>query len=531
MAEFGCFYNPRPSPGRCIKDTLSSVVEGKCEIESNRCRLKDTTETKPIIVPTVASAKKIGSDVSVKTLLSNYISNDKTNSKLSGPVSAYSGTLNGQKILLFGDSHFSMENMCKTPCKMLQVNGDNIGNINPEGSAACWELDRLFSDIFIDNEKRNQWVDFYLEIPFLPKGEYKPTRRDIKKTVEAAGGLYNVFHVFYNCFDKYQCKFDKVRFHYSDVRLEYRQAQKDEIMTLMETMIGHVSPSFDISSATLQGYVMDRMEKSIGLLLQMIQTQNKNRNKYIESTDKIIKGLYYSGGQTMTGRVKPLAEQLFKLYLVSDKYVSESEQLLNSLLDSLDDSKTSRELLLSVLMPKVIVNRHGKTMHRSRAQLEGLENEGKEELSNKIKKYLLEKYVKEVDNSLLVSLWSKFMQMYQRFINPRSGQIGVNQSSLMELKGEYDNFSRLLGLSVSSTSLLMDGYILGRMFRSFPQKNHIDSKVKIIYAGAAHIDTYLDFFTQVMNVPFYSYGQSLDDLLRKKEPNRCIDINIERFLN
>ena len=41
--NFGCFYNPRPSPGRCIKDTRSKIVEGKCKIVNNACKLNQTS--------------------------------------------------------------------------------------------------------------------------------------------------------------------------------------------------------------------------------------------------------------------------------------------------------------------------------------------------------------------------------------------------------------------------------------------------------------------------------------------------------
>ena len=40
----GCFYNPRPAPGRCIKDTRSNVVESQCELVDHRCMLKDTKQ-------------------------------------------------------------------------------------------------------------------------------------------------------------------------------------------------------------------------------------------------------------------------------------------------------------------------------------------------------------------------------------------------------------------------------------------------------------------------------------------------------
>ena len=43
------------------------------------------------------------------------------------------------------------------------------------------------------------------------------------------------------------------------------------------------------------------------------------------------------------------------------------------------------------------------------------------------------------------------------------------------------------------TNLYMDLYIMGRLLRSFG-KNHISSKINIIYTGAAHSKTYFNFF-------------------------------------
>ena len=40
MSDFGCFYNPKPAPGRCIKDSNNTTVEAQCEKVENHCRLK-----------------------------------------------------------------------------------------------------------------------------------------------------------------------------------------------------------------------------------------------------------------------------------------------------------------------------------------------------------------------------------------------------------------------------------------------------------------------------------------------------------
>ena len=60
--------------------------------------------------------------------------------------------------------------------------------------------------------------------------------------------------------------------------------------------------------------------------------------------------------------------------------------------------------------------------------------------------------------------------------------------------------------------------------------NHVKSKTKIIYAGAKHIDTYVNFFEEYLKTPFYKYGSSTESIMKKGTINRCLDININNFL-
>jgi hypothetical protein len=36
----GCFYNPRPEPGRCLKDLQSNKVDPQCQLVQNTCQLR-----------------------------------------------------------------------------------------------------------------------------------------------------------------------------------------------------------------------------------------------------------------------------------------------------------------------------------------------------------------------------------------------------------------------------------------------------------------------------------------------------------
>ena len=56
-------------------------------------------------------------------------------------------------------------------------------------------------------------------------------------------------------------------------------------------------------------------------------------------------------------------------------------------------------------------------------------------------------------------------------------------------------------------SFFMDIYTLARMFRTFPNKNHITSKKVLTYAGFAHIERILYFFRNYLDVPIKTYKQ------------------------
>lgn len=62
--EFGCFYNPRV--GRCIKDPSYKTVDKECEVVDSKCQLKK----KDVI--------------------------NKSNGKISGPISAYMTEFEGK---------------------------------------------------------------------------------------------------------------------------------------------------------------------------------------------------------------------------------------------------------------------------------------------------------------------------------------------------------------------------------------------------------------------------------------------------
>lgn len=508
MSDFGCFYNPRPEPGRCIKDTQSNNVDSQCEVSGGSCKLKGTRVMKGdlILVPTPVTAK----------INQTIVTSSLVNSKLSGPVTAYSGTdSKNVSYYLFSDIHFSLENECKDPCKIM-----GMETFVP-GSENCWDIARLMSDIFKRSKDNNQYVDFYIEIPFLPKIGYKPPKNVVKQMIPSTGEIDKIYYIFYDCFNKVNCPYDNVRFHYADVRLQYNPSD-----TWASTSVPMLKDIY------FQEYIFERVNDCLIILKIMIEKNRRTKNQYIDITDKLMKILYYTGGQTMMGYEKPLHLKLFELYLLSDNYDTDVMKLISPILEEIPDVRTASKIKDAFIVRNILVNRGDKTMHRSRTQLEALENEGQQELADKIKAYVFDQYMKNLNNSTLMALWNKFMELYNSFVNPRSRVMGDEVIALEILIKEYKSFKKFSDLNISSAALLMDAYILSRMFRTFPGSSHKVSNKRIIYAGAAHIETYVDFLSKYLNVKFTRYGATIDKINQDFEDdsiNRCFDIDIEKF--
>jgi hypothetical protein len=514
MSDFGCFYNPRPAPGRCIKDTRSNVVEDQCQITDNGCVLKQTpsniSESRsniPSSSSDIGTASLIRVPTRASALKASQIEiNSTLNSTLSGPYAAYAGDYDYDgrinKIFLFSDAHYSFDKSCPQPCKTISS--------TPPGSESCWEIPRLLTDIFDRAAEKGEYVDFYLEIPFLPKNQRNPSPENILEMSRQGGWLYKIFYSFYGCFLKNDCRYRNVRFHYADLRLNYT-------IDDYKLSTGLNSPQQRIG--------MD-IQKAMMRLGNKMYIDDRNSDKYIEDIDSIVKGLYYSGGQTMQGTIKPLDQQLFEVYLLSDNFTDDAERIMRSLLVNIDPI-LAEELLLLVIDTKLQVTRNGKNMHRARAQLEALEREGKGELAQNILDFAMKKYVNNVNYTSIITVWDRFMKLYNNFTKSRRRAMGDENQVLGDLIKDAKQFMNLQMNEISSSALLMDVYILARMFRNFPETDHVPSTTKIVYAGGAHIDHYVEFFKN-RGVDFNVYGS--EEYKNVINFDRCIKIDINKFL-
>ena len=108
--------------------------------------------------------------------------------------------------------------------------------------------------------------------------------------------------------------------------------------------------------------------------------------------------------------------------------------------------------------------------------------------------------------------------MKKWFFNPISNvkTYGVDEKLTRSSRGVY----KLLGAGTN----IIDAYILARMFRTYPNTNHSNSNLRIVYIGSAHTVKYVDFFQNILNVNVRSFKY------KSKARPRCIEVDSRDFL-
>ena len=121
------------------------------------------------------------------------------------------------------------------------------------------------------------------------------------------------------------------------------------------------------------------------------------------------------------------------------------------------------------------------------------------------------------------------MIAYDGYLNAKYRSLDDVHFLLDKLSQEFNKLMKISSFTISGVSLLMDAYTLARMFRTYPGKNHIDSSKSIVYAGDAHISTYVDFLETQMGARFNKYNPNKDKLKNYEALSRCIDVNLDDF--
>lgn len=423
----------------------------------------------------------------------------QNNQRLSGPVSAYVTEINGKRYEFFGDSHYSISGGCSKPCQDIN---DLIKGVDLSDPQGCWDISVFLSALFTQAAKEGKWIDFYLETPYFK--EDIPDRNLVRKEISRVGHLKRLFYVFYTCFTKTDCEYSTTRFHYVDLRLLYNTIKLPQLVKFLYEMIW----TTDTETNPYEMYLGNKIKNTVNILEEMSVNNITTRNREVEETSLLVKDFFFSGE-----RDESKYKTLFKLYITSDNIYEDVKSLMENSLKMVRDPLTLMEILLP---SKLIVNRNGKNMHRTRAQLGALEKEGKRDISEKIVRYLIEEFSKRDVTNMIMNIWKSIENSYNAYINNKIKYMNIPKLGNM--------------LYFKTTSLLMDAYVLGRMFRTFPGKKHVDSSKSIVYAGYAHIETYVNFFEKYMGATFLENNPNPNiETMRPEEIKRCLSISTKNF--
>lgn len=405
-----------------------------------------------------------------------------SNGRISGPVSAHYTYFDGVKFNFYGDAHASTKNSCE--------------NCSVEKN--CYSIIDILKQNFSYADETNKYIDFYLEMPFKSKSIGKETISRFKEV----GYIGEIERFFGNCLVKTDCPYKNTRFHYIDVRQAF---WKESMLWGYLALVYLKLVSFDFNLAF---FYVDEAPK---ILKEMMTQNQKIKNQKIEEYDYLIKN-YYEYYKNL---------ELFNIILTSDNYIEDVKKLFSDIKSTSSLNKLFNETLFN---KEIIVEREGKIMHRSRAQLEGLEKDEKKNLSNKILNFMKKELNSKV-NLKILDYWNSFMILYNGYISSK-----IKSEKILDFFTNI-NYEEIQTASSQSGSLIMDAYTLARMFRTFDSKKHDKSFKTIIYAGEMHINVYVKFFKNELNSPVTSYTNYYDaSKFNPDDYNRCLNVDISQFI-
>ena len=456
---------------------------------------------------------------------------------ISGPASIWIGDYDQNRYILMGDVHFDITSgICPSDCMKIEdiqskepafvnysensyILGNKVGSDN-----TCYEITRLLDEIFNEALKTKQYIDFYHEIPFIHKEQKEPTN------VRSIYGSYlnKIDTYFSKCFlaTKENCEWKNyVRFHYTDIRMDYRR--KEQIFSTADpiSVIQHV-PSMVLNLpikdntttlTILEDTVMDQIVNHNYIVL-MLQTYEKFNRIIFDSTNY----------------TKDISDYFQDIYNEMKAQCSE-EYILNKF-------KTQVVNLEKKFLQQVkIVNSSDKTMNTSfiKKQMDELAKDNK---------FVYDKLV-EYKNNQIKEMNIRLADIFKhdrKFLYVDSTKL---KSELMAVT-DLNNLNVIISLlnedlftampifkSLKNRGLwaftifkygtfYMDIYLISRLFRQFTSSGtHIPSKTKIIYAGAIHIQNYIEFFQSYLNVSPEKFVGLNDftnnDVIRKA--SRCLE--------
>lgn len=521
----GCKYFP--SQGGYCRNVPGEVFDTQCVSYQNRCFTTEEYIKRTGQVPPPRQSKE--TEIIHKGL-----------EFIQGPISWFYFEI-GPELLgmrrrfhFFGDAHFSKSNGCTkkylVPCTQISPTR-KVLNLNQR----CYDITFLLMNLFKNAKEEKRYTDFLMELPFkstptevgsnLDKLVSEEVQTLLKRNSTNLDYISTLYVIFNECFQirKEECPYRPyVRFHYVDVRLsEKRQAIAlntyifiEKLSDILKSMSSYYLFSYSIFESV--------SESELSALKRSIIDS-------VEFTNHLIEKLYLRG-YTLEGTNINYNLELFNLALNSDNYVEDVNHLLERLLEGIQvgtkDQKKFEVFRREMVRP--VVRREGKIQHRTRVQLRELAKENIQvngrNLAELIVEFILGLYQK-LDFTNVYSRWRKFYTVvYPAFLSLQ------NEDSLEKAQYELERYllTRQTGLQlIEADALLLDGYILARMFRTFPdprheREPHVPSNRVITYTGAAHTDNYVRFFQEVFGLNPIDYRVNHIDLKDYQNIDRCL---------
>jgi hypothetical protein len=541
----GCKYNQR---FKLCQPSNDGSMSAECELLDGRCLTNEeyekkvgTPPVKQVIIPPITVVPTIAAPITVfPTIVSEELSpeimiNDLMEhvDYLSGPVSWYN--FNGKignhvrTFNFFGDKHFSKDGTCSDAPnnkKCLTV-GPNLKLPNEDSQDRCYDITYILAKLFEDSNKNKIYADFFLEFPFRKGTEHhldklvkslttKPSVENITQfsKLDYISSLYVIFH---DCLqvNKKDCKYSPyVRFHYSDIRLtekhtpltinSYLFVKTTELVSEIVNYCAH----YDMIDLGIFGVTKEELLKDI-----------KDKGSFLEELYLNLTTV----GKTTSGIVKDYNKRIFEAFLFSDNFQSDIFAIMNELTPC--DAKYKEQCsIFDDFIQEVsgqYVTRNNKKISKLRAQLIGLRNDNVIQsgvnMADLVERFLLDEYNK-IDLVTTYNFFNTFKtKILVPFRNIRSSNDVTNV--LMNIKDVSKTLINAANLIISD-ALLMDGYILGRMFRTFKGSNqHLVSQDVYTYTGAEHTETYVRFFTKYL-------GMNIKNFRGSKKGDRCLKLKI-----
>jgi hypothetical protein len=403
---------------------------------------------------------------------------------ISGPVSACFMTKNGKSVVLFGDAHFSIANMC-LPCR--------------EEKDGCITIDKFLEKVFTESKLS---VDFFMETPYVSKeSDVQHIFEQEQRIGEIIGNLMDKFGQCLVSKKSKECKkmHPNTRMHYIDLRFG-------------ETYVMTFEKLYSITSF---------LAKDIGVMKNIARNNQFDIDSpFIYAESSISKYSKKFAEQIRTGYLF----DMMKIILKSRKEYYDYIKLFWTSEDFNNDiTKILGKDLVNKMYPKnqettYTKNKRVIKAHRIKKQLDAI-------VSDELRNYVIA-YIESLFEDFLKNFDFRQFSHVEEYFNINTQNQKIKKMNSSGLHKYFTNAAKVLDeldyLFLDTGVYLVDAYTIARMVKYYEKTDTI-----IAYAGDMHIGHYKMFFKEFiqMNVEneinqsmFYKYSQDADS----QYDNRCI---------